>query len=140
MDNLDQIDTDKDGVGDKCDNCVAVHNPDQTDTDGDGDGDACDDDQDGDGKYQQDRLLCLQSKNLMKLKKLYQEPIASTLLIIRGNARMFDYHNFLLFLFDKEWLTWQLTLSYGLEAGLSLHKHYHRVFKFIVCNLSTMYL
>ena len=44
-------------MGDKCDNCVADHNPDQTDTDGDGDGDACDDDQDGDGKYQQDRLL-----------------------------------------------------------------------------------
>ena len=71
----------------------------------------------------------------MKLKKLYQEPIASTLLVIRGNARMFDYHNFLLFLFDKEWLTWQLTLSYGLEVGLSLHKNYHRMFKFIVCNL-----
>lgn len=70
----------------------------------------------------------------MKLKKLYQEPIASTLLVIRGNARMFDYHNFLLF-FDKEWLTGQLTLSYSLEVGLSLHKNYHRMFKFIVCNL-----
>lgn len=76
----------------------------------------------------------------MKLKKLYQEPIASTLLVIRGNARMFDYHIFFTFFLDKEWLTGQLTLSYGLEVGLSLHKNYHRMFKFIVCNLSTMYL
>lgn len=49
MKNLDQKDTDNDGVGDACDNCVSVHNPYQTDTDGDGLGDACDNDKDGDG-------------------------------------------------------------------------------------------
>lgn len=42
-------DTDGDGVGDPCDNCPSVDNPDQADTDGDGAGDACDPDIDGDG-------------------------------------------------------------------------------------------
>ena len=37
-----QPDNDLDNVGDKCDNCPGVYNPDQTDTDGDGVGDVCD--------------------------------------------------------------------------------------------------
>ena len=35
-------DNDSDGVGDTCDNCLGVYNPDQNDTDHDGIGDACD--------------------------------------------------------------------------------------------------
>jgi hypothetical protein len=38
----DAVDTDGDGVGDACDVCPSVGNPDQFDTDGDGLGDACD--------------------------------------------------------------------------------------------------
>ncbi len=39
---IDGSDTDEDGIGDLCDNCPSVSNPDQTDEDGDGVGDACD--------------------------------------------------------------------------------------------------
>jgi hypothetical protein len=35
-------DEDEDGIGDSCDNCRRVSNPDQQDRDGDGDGDSCD--------------------------------------------------------------------------------------------------
>ena len=62
IDNFDQNDKDKDGLGNKCDpdddgdeildindNCRLTVNPDQLDTDGDGIGDACDPDDDGDG-------------------------------------------------------------------------------------------
>lgn len=50
MYNPTQYDTDRDDVGDDCDNCVFEANTDQTDTDSNGEGDACAVDIDGDGK------------------------------------------------------------------------------------------
>ena len=39
---LSDFDSDGDGIGDDCDNCPSVPNPDQSDADGNGVGDACD--------------------------------------------------------------------------------------------------
>ena len=48
MKNTDQIDQERDGVGDVCDNCPSAPNPDQRNEDKDRVGDACDPDQDND--------------------------------------------------------------------------------------------
>ncbi len=45
----DPEDGDEDGVGDSCDNCIALANPDQRDSNGDGYGNFCDADLDNDG-------------------------------------------------------------------------------------------
>ena len=47
--NEDQRDFERDVVGDVCDNCPSMSNPDQRDSDGDGSGDSCDIDDDNDG-------------------------------------------------------------------------------------------
>ena len=47
--NVDQKDSEGDGVGDACDNCRFLDNSDQSDMDGDKSGDVCDADDDNDG-------------------------------------------------------------------------------------------
>ena len=51
MKSSNQQDSDGDGIGDVCDNCIFMFNPGQIDMDFDGEGDVCDADLDGDGSY-----------------------------------------------------------------------------------------
>ena len=56
LDPNEQVDTDKDGVGDKGDNCPSVINADQVNSDSDANGDACDADDDNDGLTDEQEL------------------------------------------------------------------------------------
>ena len=64
-----QKDSDRDGLGNECDNCIFASNPNQDDLDKDGKGDLCDNDKDGDG-IKNDVDQCPEdSKNLCVPKK-----------------------------------------------------------------------
>ena len=70
MKNVNQSDSDGDGVGDACDNCVNTPNPDQLDSDGDGVGDECEaGDPDNDGKCHL-RIINAQFNLFLQARKL----------------------------------------------------------------------